>query len=45
MDELTKKQNLHDVFVYVDNVVICGTLKADHDVNLRWFQVAEKLDN
>ena len=43
MSDLVQRENLKGVFVYVDNITICGKTQQDHDYNLQQFMnAAEK---
>uniref|UniRef100_UPI00358E67D9 uncharacterized protein n=1 Tax=Myxine glutinosa TaxID=7769 RepID=UPI00358E67D9 len=43
MDDLVAKENLTDVFVYLDNLTVCGYDQEHHDANLkRFLKVARK---
>uniref|UniRef100_UPI00358E1065 uncharacterized protein n=1 Tax=Myxine glutinosa TaxID=7769 RepID=UPI00358E1065 len=43
MDDLVAKENLTDVFVYLDNLTVCGYDQEHHDDNLkRFLEVARK---
>ena len=37
MDRIIYNENLKDVFVYVDNLTVCGMTQTDHDLNLKKF--------
>ena len=37
LDQIIEKEDLKDVFVYVDNVTICGHIQEEHDANLKKF--------
>lgn len=37
MDEVLRNEGLKGVFVYVDNITICGKNSQDHDANLKAF--------
>ena len=45
MDEFLKKHCLQETYAYVDNLIICGTTKETHEINLQHFQKAARLDN
>ncbi len=43
MDDLLAKENLTDVFVYLDNLTVCGHDQEHHDANLkRFLEVAQR---
>ena len=43
MDQIIAKEDLKDMFVYVDNVTVCGNSQAEHDHNLqRFYEIAKK---
>ena len=45
MDEFLKKHCLQETYAYVDNLIICGTTKETHEINLQRFQKVVRLDN
>ena len=43
IDDLINKSNLSGTFAYIDNVIICGKDKCDHDNNLtKFFEMADR---
>uniref|UniRef100_UPI00358F56FA uncharacterized protein n=1 Tax=Myxine glutinosa TaxID=7769 RepID=UPI00358F56FA len=43
MDDLIARENLTDVFVYLDNLTVCGYDQGHHDTNLKHFlEVAQR---
>ena len=37
MDDIIKRDDLNETYVYIDNVTICGQNQAEHDLNLKEF--------
>ena len=45
LDQIISDERLKDVFVYVDNITICGRNQSEHNENLsRFMEVASKYD-
>ena len=45
MDEMIRNHNLHGVFAYLDNLIICGKSQEDHDLHFkRFMEVANQLN-
>ena len=43
IDSIIDKENLSDIFIFVDNVTICGKTQEQHDYNLqKFYEIARK---
>ena len=43
MNNIVAKEELHDTFIYLDNITVAGRTKEEHDENVKKFlEVAER---
>ena len=42
IEQIIEKENLNDIFPYVDNITICGNSEKEHNLNLQKFRTAAK---